>query len=168
MARNRGREKRGRKLKLDENMMARIAGQIKCGNHIKTACVACGIGQTTFYDWKAQGEEDAAAGKRTKYATFLEVINHADAVAQQRLVNRVLKLGGWKGAMEILKRRWPKEYGDKTALSNADGTPLTPGGPAVNLTIKCDAPEDDDPWLPDPNAPADPADDEEPTDAPTP
>lgn len=158
--------------------MTRIAGQIKKGNHIKTACIACGVGTATFYEWKARGEQDrtgrpatddtpAVAPKRTIYVQFLETIEHADAVAQQRLVANVIQKGGWKGSMEILKRRWPKEYGDKTALSNADGTPLSIGGPPINVTVKCDAPADDNPWLPDPNAPEEPAADGEQPEPPT-
>lgn len=168
----------GKRPKCTEDLMARIAGQIKKGNHIKTACVASGVGVATFYEWKARGEQDrtgkpatddspAVAPKRTIYVQFLETIEHADAVAQQRLVSNVIQKGGWKGSMEILKRRWPKEFGDKTALSNADGTPLSLGGPPINVTVKCDAPADDDPWLPDPNATEEPAADGEQPEPPT-
>lgn len=160
----------GARLKLTDDLMTRIAGQIKKGNYVRTSCLAVGVSQSTFYAWKAQGETDIKAGKRTKYSAFVEMIDHADAVAQQRLVRTVINEGGWKGSLEILKRRFPKEFGDKTALSNADGSPLVPSGPAVAVTFKMDAPADDNPWLPDPNAPAptdEPTEEQPPTDNPT-
>lgn len=154
------KKKAGRNPKLTEDLISRVCGQIKKGNTIRTACVASGIGETTFFDWKRRGEADrtgkpadgdtpAVPAKRTIYVQFVESLEHADAVAQQRLLARVVGMGGWKGAMEILKRRWPKEFGDKTALTNPDGTPLAPGigGGNVNVSINCNAPSDDNPWI---------------------
>ncbi len=150
-------------------MVARICGQIKKGNTIRTSVVACGIHQATFYEWKAKGEEDRKEGKTTKFSRFLDEVEHADAVAQQRLVARVLKTGPWKAAMEILKRRWPKEFGDKTALTNADGSPLAPmGGPPINVNFKFNQDEGDDPFTWDETARPKDQDGDEPPPAPVP
>lgn len=145
----------GRRSKLDDVMVSRICGQIKKGNTIRTAVVACGIHQATFYEWKAQGEDDRAAKKTTKFTRFLDDVEHADAVAQQRLLAGVLHKAPWKAQLEILKRRWPKEFGDKTALTNPDGTALAGGfggGPPINVNIRCNAPDGDDPFVIDESA----------------
>lgn len=160
----------GRKPKLDEITILRICGQIKKGNTIRTAAVACGISQSTFYGWKSQGEADRKDGKTTKYTRFLDEVEHADAVAQQRLLARVLHKAPWKASLEILKRRWPKEFGDKTALTNPDGTPLAPmGGAPINVSFKFDQPKDDNPWQIDESAlppPPKPAEGDPPPDTP--
>lgn len=129
---------------MDDVMITRICGQIKKGNFLSTACKASGISQSLFYQWKTKGTEDREAGKRTKAVEFLEAVEHADAVAQQRLLRNVIEKGGWKGSLEVLKRRWPKEWGDKSALMNPDGSALAQGGVQFNLTMKQDP--EDNPW----------------------
>lgn len=132
--------------------ISRLCGQIKKGNLVKTACLAVGISYSTFYAWKEQGEKDREARKRGRYVEFLEELEHAEAVGEQRLVANVLTKGGWKGSLEILKRRYRPEWGDKTALTKSDGSdfPANPlagsGVPSVNLTINTTAPLDDNPF----------------------
>ncbi len=140
---------RGRNLKLTPENIAKLCGQIKKGNLVITAVKAVGISYSTFYAWREQGEKDRKAGKRGRYVEFLEEVEHAEAVGEQRLIKNVLEKGGWKGSLEILKRRYRKDWGDKTALTKSDGTdfPVSPiGAPAVNLTINTTAPPDDNPF----------------------
>lgn len=158
----------GRRPKLDDALMSRISGQIMKGNHIKTACLSIGLGYSTYFEWKAQGEQDRKDGKKNKFVDFVNMIDHADAVAQQRLLKIVIDTGGWKGALEVLKRRWPKEFGDRTALSNADGSPIPiAGGAPVHVTFKFDQPEKDAPWEIDPSALPPAPDDDQPDTPPT-
>lgn len=171
MAAKQPAKKSGRKPKINDVVIARICNKIKAGNTLKTACLTAGITYTTFYDWKTKGEIDRKEGRRSKYAEFIDATDHADAVGQARLVANVIKEGGWKGSLEILKRRFPKEFGDKTALSNADGTPIPiAGGAPVHVTFKFDQPEKDEPWEIDPSAlpPAPEQSSEPPTTDPTP
>ncbi len=163
-------KKPGKRPKLDEALIKRIAGQVKKGNHLRTSVVACGIGYSTFFKWKEKGEVDRAAGKTTLYSQFLDEMDHADAVAQQRLLRTVIDEGGWKGSLEILKRRWPKEFGDKTALTHGgDGTPIPiAGGAPVTVNFKFDQVERDNPWKLDPSALPPAPEDDTPTDTTTP
>jgi len=142
-------KKPGRNIKMTPEVIERICGQIKRGNYAATAYRAVGVSYTTFYKWKELGEADRAAGKRTRYVEFLEALEHAEAVGEQRLVARVIDKGGWKGALEILKRSRPKTWGDKTALTNADGGNLpvpTAGAAGITLIVNSGAPPDDNPW----------------------
>lgn len=143
----------GRRSKMNDQTIMKVCGWIKRGNTVRASCLIAGIHQDTFYHWKATGEKDRKDGQTTKFSRFLDEVDHAEAVSQNRLINQVLSMGGYKGALEILKRRFPAEFGDKTALMNPDGTALpATGGPPISVTIRCDGPAGDNPFIIHPSA----------------
>lgn len=143
----------GRKTKLTPELVVRICGRIKRGDYVRTACLSVGIAEATYYKWMELGEADRTHNppKRSKYSEFVESVQHAEAIAQQMLVNRVVKLGGWKGSLEILSRRFPKEWGNRQTLSSGkDGNPLPEAargdGPPVVFNVIMNQDKGDNPF----------------------
>ena len=111
------KNKGGRPSKLTPPLVAEIVRLIKDGNYPEVAAVASGIDEATYYRWKAQGEEDAAAGRRTALAGFCEEVTRARAEAEAYYVNLIhenAKTGkDSRSAIEFLARarsgRWCKK-----------------------------------------------------------
>lgn len=110
----------GRACKLTPERQAKICGLIRAGHYMKTAAMASGISEDTFHDWKSKGE----SAKSGKFRAFYDAVVEAEGQSELLLVDRVLKEGGAKGALEILKRRFPERWGDRHRLEHA-----TPDGP---------------------------------------
>jgi hypothetical protein len=105
----------GRRLKLNDEMIDKIAGIIASGNYVKTACDIVGISETTYYDWMQKGK----AGKKP-YAKLSEAIKKAEAVAEAKRVQTILEASEeqWQAAAWYLERRYPDRWGKKV---NVDG-----------------------------------------------
>lgn len=112
--------KTGRPGKLTPELQDKICNLIRAGHYFCTAAAACGIHKSTFQDWKTKGE-NAKAGK---FREFWLAVKEAEGVSELLLVDKILKEGGAKGALEVLKRRFPERWGDRHRLEHS-----TPDGP---------------------------------------
>lgn len=103
----------GRRLKLNDEMIDKIAGIIASGNYVKTACDIVGISETTYYDWMQKGK----AGKKP-YAKLSEAIKKAEAVAEAKRVQTILEASEeqWQAAAWYLERRYPDRWGKKERI----------------------------------------------------
>ncbi len=134
--------RRGRKPKLNEHVQRKICRLIKAGHFQSVAARAAGVSEATFYRWLAQGSEPNAP---RKYREFQEAVSMAIAESERILLNRVLKEGGPREALEVMKRRFPERWGDRQRLEHTspegEGIAVNHsgeiGGPAniVNVVI---------------------------------
>jgi hypothetical protein len=107
--------------KLTDEITDKIANLVRAGHYLKTAARAAGISEATFHVWKARG----AAAKSGPYRAFHDAIEQAEAESELILVQTVLEAGP-KGALEVLKRRFPEHWGDRHRFehSGPNGGPL--------------------------------------------
>jgi len=110
--------KRGRHSKLTDELIEKICKYIEAGNYAKTACLACGISEVTFYDWIKKGEEAIKEGKNNKYAKFLKSIKEARAKAEIKNVKIIMEAAqeNPKHAEWWLERTNPEFWGRKDKL----------------------------------------------------
>lgn len=157
--------KRGRPSKLAK-ARPKILRALADAIPLKSACLAAGIGYSTLAEWKRHGNanlaalndwealsdedrsEKLAAGEEApalnEFGEFLIAAEEAEARAEAKLVRAVSK----KSPLEILKRRFPKTWGDKKLIAlegTEDGPPIKQeGGPPVIVNLTFEDPDDED------------------------
>ena len=107
---------------------AELIKLVRSGVSFADACVYRGIHESTFYRWKQIGEN----AKSGKYKEFYEGIRKAEVEAKIRKIGIVEKActDDPKLALEVLARKYPKEWGRKqyidmdTQLTGAGGGPI--------------------------------------------
>jgi hypothetical protein len=128
---------------------------------IRSACLAAGIGPSTLHLWRTKGAEEIVAlnawenadpktrgpePKLTEYGEFEIAVEVAEAKAEAKLVRAVQK----KKPLEILKRRFPKQWGDRKLVAlegTDDGPPIkNEGGPPVIVNLTFEDPDDEELW----------------------
>jgi hypothetical protein len=99
---------RGRKTLLTPTLQARVCKLLRGGCNIKTACNICGVGETTFHEWKNRGR----CGEET-YASFFSETSRARDSFKADLLNIVVKAADKEArhAEWLLERYWPNEFG---------------------------------------------------------
>jgi hypothetical protein len=110
----------GRKTKLTPAVREKILQAIRMGNYAVVAAAAAGIGETTFYEWIARGEERIAKRPGSRlYAEFAEAVKLAEAQAEVRAVEMVnLQMAdNWQAAMTYLERRHPGRWKRRDELN---------------------------------------------------
>ena len=108
---------------------------VKSGASFKDACEYLGIHESTLYRWKQEGR----TASRGKYKEFFDRIVRAEAESKIRKIGVVEKacIDDPKLALELLARKYPKEWGRKqqidmtTEISGADGSDID-----INVMIK--------------------------------
>ena len=108
----------GRKTKLTKELIQDISNCIKDGLYIRSACKACGISKSTYYDWMDKAER----GEGESYIEFAEAIELAEAEDKKaRLKSAKEKAGvrnSWEEDWRYLESRYPEEYGKKAQVSH--------------------------------------------------
>lgn len=104
---------------LESKQAKSIIASIEAGNYIETACLAAGIPQRTFYNWRKNGQE----GKEP-YATFWQYCARARAIAEQRNLEKAIagdekgvSYGPSKAAAWLLERTRPDKFAARLKLS---------------------------------------------------
>ena len=113
------------KLKLTDDLIEKICGIIAEGNYFKTATLAVGISETTFYRWKERGER----AKSGIYRKFWESVKRAEAEAEQKylgVIKDAANDGTWQAAAWYLERKHFDKWGkkEKHEVTGKDGGPL--------------------------------------------
>ena len=109
--------KLGRKCKLTPELQAKICKYIEDGNYAIHACNACGISDTTFYDWLKRGDIDITDGKDSIFSAFLAAIKEAESKAILKHVANialVAEAGEWTASAWFLERKYPDLFGKRT------------------------------------------------------
>lgn len=87
--------------KLTPEIQTRLCQLLQAGNTHEVAAEACGINVSTFYTWKREKPEFAAA------------VDRAEAEAEAVLVARISRAaanGSWRAAGWLLERRNPEKW----------------------------------------------------------
>ncbi len=103
----------GRKTILTPELQDAVVKRIRAGNYIKVACLAVGIGVSTYFEWLKKGEEG-----RQPYAEFTDTIKKAEAEAHVNYVAIVASHAPkqWQAAAWWLERRFPDKWGRRDKL----------------------------------------------------
>jgi signal transduction protein with GAF and PtsI domain len=122
-------------MKLNHDLIDEISKKLRTGMAAKWACQAEGIDESTFYLWKARGkqinkmiaDEDGEVDQK-KYNKlsemdklkfkFFKSVQQSTAEGHAVLVASVYShiKDDWRAAMELLARRWPRDWGRKDHL----------------------------------------------------
>ena len=99
---------RGRKTLLTPTLQARVCKLLRDGSNIKTACNICGVGETTYHEWKNRGR-----GGEEPYASFFSETSRARDAFKVNLLSIVVKAADKEArhAEWLLERYWPNEFG---------------------------------------------------------
>lgn len=112
--------KRGRKLKLNEELIKQITSLIEIGVYNKVACQSVGIDESTFYIWMRKGEQSIAENKHDIYRRFYEEVKKAESKSMVRHLTNIVKAsqeGNWQASAWILERRYPELWGRKDRMN---------------------------------------------------
>jgi len=104
----------GRPSKLTEELKKEIFQYIEDGLSYADACYLANISEGIFYLWKKVGEK----AKEGKFFEFLKGIRIAELKAKRRRLKiiAVKEPGDARLALEMLARKYPKEFGRKEKI----------------------------------------------------
>lgn len=100
-------KKLGRKTLLTPALQERICRLLSQGSAIKSACIICGVGERTFYDWRDKGK-----GGEEPFARFFSAATRARETHKADLI-KVLLAAADKDARHaewLLERQFPSEF----------------------------------------------------------
>ena len=104
-------------LLLNKNIYNTIIDYISKGNYIKTACLAAGIDEHTFYNWQHKAEAydpDNGTSQDKIYFTFFQSLKKAreeNVVANvQNIQDASKKNNQWMASAWLLERTRPDDY----------------------------------------------------------
>lgn len=128
---------------LNDTLAATIIDLVRNNRNYTTAAREAGIGERTFYIWRARGETEInrlAAGGRPRpsesiYLRFAQDLEKARGEAFGYAVEQVRRAmpDSWQAAAWWLERTAPNEYGraNRMIVTGADGGPVE-----VNVTAR--------------------------------
>jgi len=128
--------------KLTPAIQEKICTLMAGGHFAEVAARAAGIDPRTYYAWRAKGK----ASPGGPYGEFERACELACANSELLLVEEVRRKGGWKGSLELLKRRFPERWGDRmrAQIGNVPGEEFkTTGPPPPSVAIII---QDGDQW----------------------
>lgn len=111
---------KGRKSKLTPEMIETICEHIENGNYAKTACLASGVSESTFYEWLQRGKNAIEKKRHNKFSEFSESITLSFAKSEMKHVNNLVEAGEhgeWKASLEWLSRRASERWAKKEFLT---------------------------------------------------
>jgi hypothetical protein len=103
----------------------RIVDMIRLGSYAAVAATACGIGESTFYQWTKRGREaewndDGTLANQDDrpYVEFAEAVKEAEAAAEVQSVGTIRQAGqqSWQAAAWYLERKYPDRWARKDTL----------------------------------------------------
>ena len=107
--------KTGRPSKLTPELLAEITKRIAEGDTPEDAAELTGIAPSTFYDWMVRGKSGDEP-----FGSFRRAVTRALAEFRSNAVRTVLDgdsqgvgFGPAKAALEVLSRRWPKQWAQR-------------------------------------------------------
>lgn len=133
-----------RPTKLTPELTEQVVELVKLGNYPLIAARACGIDDSTFYDWLARGREPSQPEERKRkqakernaaplavidpFVQFVQSIERAEAFCEARTVGTVVVAaqGNDRTAIAFLERRHPQRWRQHTSteLVGPEGGPI--------------------------------------------
>lgn len=104
----------GRKILLDDKLIAELCKAKKSGLTNKACCDFVGIDESTLYDYLNKGDKDIRAGEETIYSEFSK--QYKKAISEMKLyhinlLRKASEVGSWQASAWLLERCFPKEFG---------------------------------------------------------
>lgn len=131
--------KRGRKLKLNAELIQEFDSVLTMGAYFKDACAQCGIHEDTAYNWirlaeaEAKRMEDPPDDRVPQDPAYKPIMSEfADMVVQRSAKVKNMVLGSlviaaqkdWRAGAWFLEHRYPKDFGT-TVRAEVSGEGLT-------------------------------------------
>lgn len=131
--------KAGRKTKRTPECEARIQNALLLGNTRKAACRYAGISEDTFADWLKRFPDFSDLVEQAEARVEIEMVSILRKAAKERevVITKSKTIGDvtitettkrmefdWKAALEWLKRRRPKEWGDAMKIGEDPESPM--------------------------------------------
>ena len=115
--------------KIDAELIERAHKLISEGHYAVTVCAYLGIGETTFYNWIRKAKDDNENGKKSIYVQFWQSIKEAEAKAEMRHLQNIVKAsadGTWQASAWFLERKHKDKWSVKqeVQLSGDDEKPV--------------------------------------------
>jgi hypothetical protein len=115
--------------KLDAELIERAHKLISEGHYAVTVCAYLGIGESTYYSWIQKAKTDAEKNKKSIYVEFMESINEAEAKAEMRHLQNIVKAsadGTWQASAWYLERKHKAKWSTKqeVQLSGDEEKPI--------------------------------------------
>jgi hypothetical protein len=126
-----GPSRTGRKLKLTDDLGARILQTLALGATHRTACRSVGIAKSSFYAWLLKGERSES----TLFRDFLDAVRQVEAQREMEALATIYQAAAhdWRAAAWYLSRRYPERWGhSKRPAPEKDREPVL--GPLVPLS----------------------------------
>lgn len=111
-----GKRSSGRPTKLTPEIHETVVKNIRMGVTLVDAAGAVGVDYQTLSNWLKRGEGEGTG----PYFRFFVACEQAKAEALQLMTRVITKAaaveGDWKAALEYLKRRDPRNWGDRVSI----------------------------------------------------
>jgi hypothetical protein len=120
----------GRKTSCTPEVQAQFCEALAKYHTVKDACIATGIGESTFYLWLLKG----MAGE-DPYLQFVEMVQLARARVRSSLVDEIITDKDWRAKAWYLERTWPEDFGPVAHRVIVKEVPQAPP-PAPIITVK--------------------------------
>lgn len=115
----------GRKSKCTEALTVEFCGYLRDDMmSIRGAAGLVGVSEYTIHDWRKLGDEDLAAGRRTRYAAFSLALARALAEVERECVRKLKTAQSWRRWEVILARRFPRDWGQQLKLQGDEDAPI--------------------------------------------
>ena len=100
--------------KYSKEITEELCSWIRIGNTAKDSAALCGIGESTFYEWKE------------KHPEFAESIKAADILCKAENIKKIQLASDkdWKASAWWLERKYKKEFAQRMEETGADGAPI--------------------------------------------
>ena len=108
----------GRPSKLTADTEARILSMVRSGSSNRTACMAAGICERTFYMWKTKGE---SPDEPPEYSHFLQELTRAEQeghAARLALIQKAARTD-WRAAAWMQERLDPERWSLKHQVEHS-------------------------------------------------
>lgn len=115
--------------KLDAELIERAHKLISEGHYAVTVCAYLGIDESTYYKWITKAKGDIENNKNSIYVQFFKSINEAEAKAEMRHLQNIVKAsadGTWQASAWYLERKHKAKWSAKqeVQLSGDEEKPI--------------------------------------------
>lgn len=111
------KSRKGRPVKLTEEIAQKLVRAIRAGNYIETACAYAGINPSTFYRWLEKGEKSS----REDFRNFARQVREAMAEAEIVSVAKIKQTEDWRAQAWLLERRFADRWGKRETVELQKG-----------------------------------------------
>ena len=101
--------------KFTSSAKKRILTAVAKGATYQIAANYGGVSLSTLMTWKRRGEEEDE-GEYVKFFEDFELAKGAAAMKWLGAIDEAAEGGDWRAGMEMLKRRYPDEFGDSSRV----------------------------------------------------